>query len=140
MDEIRERRARRDALHDLLARERARLHDRESYGEGEPTVRLSIPPREDAAGRRRGGTGERKDQRQLGCRGKVVVTGTREDEVTVMRIRYGQDVRQRVTEHEAGDREGEHRRAAEPACECRVAHGLSRCGRIADRTDCTLDL
>ena len=140
MDEISERRARCDALHDLLAGERARLDDRESHSEREPTVRLLIPPREDAADRGRGHAREREDQRQLGCRGKVVVTGTREDEVTVMRVRHRQDVRQRVTEHETGDREREHRGAAKPACERRVAHGSSRCGRIADRTDCTLGL
>lgn len=126
VDEIRERRASCDALHDLLGGERARLHDRESHREREPTVRLLIPPREDAADRRRGRAREREDQRQLGCRGKVVVTGMREDEVTVMRIGYRQDVRQRVTEHEAGDREREHCGAAEPACGCGVAHGSSR--------------
>jgi hypothetical protein len=68
------------------------------------------------------------------------VTGTREDEVTVMRIGHREDVRQCVTEHEAGDGEREHRRPSELSCGCRVAHGLSRSGRIADRTDCTLDL
>lgn len=140
MDETRERRARCDALHDLLAGERARLHDRESHSERHPTFRRRLPPREDAADRRRGRAGEREDQRHLGCRGKVVVTGAREDEVTLMRIGHRQDVCQRVTEHEAGDREREHCGAAEPACGCRVAHGLCRCGRIADRTDCTLDL
>src|ERR671911_1258860 len=42
VDEISERRARCDALHDLLAGERARLHDGESHREHEPTVRLFI--------------------------------------------------------------------------------------------------
>lgn len=110
VDEIRERRPRCDALHRLLAGERARLHDRESHGEREPTVRRHRPPREDAAGRRRARAGEREDQPQLGCRGKIVVTRTREDEVTVMRIGHGRDVGQCVTEHEAGDGEREHRR------------------------------
>lgn len=107
--------AREEAFGHLLDHERPDLNEGESRGEGSETLgggRLrTAPGRPEHHG---GDAGEEEHQRHLSEDGEVVVAGPLEQEVAVVRIGYGDRVRQGVTQDQAGNGEAGHRQAAEP--------------------------